>query len=171
MLEFTFQLDDGSPLNIFEYFLDDKICQLITDNTNVYASHKILENIASGKMKARSREQDWIPTTKEEVKLLLGVWILQGIVQKPTLNSYFMRHPLLENPIFYHIFTEKRFCLLLKYLHFADNKAAVPEDMVNPRLCKTLTISSKNSSRLTRLSGISALTRAFSSGKDNLDGS
>uniref|UniRef100_A0A1S4LVC0 PiggyBac transposable element-derived protein domain-containing protein n=2 Tax=Ixodes scapularis TaxID=6945 RepID=A0A1S4LVC0_IXOSC len=85
---------------------------------------------------ARSRERDWIPTTKEEIKLLLGVWILQGIVQKPTLNSYFTQQPLLETPIFYQLFTEKRFCLLLKYLHFADNGAAVPEDMLNPRLHK-----------------------------------
>jgi hypothetical protein len=47
--------------------------------------------------------------------------MLMGIVQKPTIKSYFSKDPFLESPIFYQTVTQDRFELITKFLHFMDN--------------------------------------------------
>lgn len=47
---------------------------------------------------------------------------MQGIVGKPVQQWYWSTNKLLETPIFAKIMTECRFSLIMKYLHFADNK-------------------------------------------------
>jgi hypothetical protein len=72
-------------------------------------------------MKRRHQDKDWVLTNKEEIKLFSAILLLQGIVQKPMMGNYFSHNRLLATPIFYEMMTEKRFLLLLKFLHFADN--------------------------------------------------
>jgi hypothetical protein len=57
------------------------------------------------------------------MKLLFGILLLQGIVQKPKMGEYFSENRLLAMPIFYETVSEKRFFILIKFLHFADNEA------------------------------------------------
>ena len=111
------------PEDIFELFFNDEICELISRQTNIYAQQEIGKKSVLGKMKRRSRDKDWVPTNKEEIKLLFSILLLQGIIQKPTLGHYFSRNRLLATPIFFEIMTEKRFLLLLRFLHFADNES------------------------------------------------
>jgi hypothetical protein len=51
---------------------------------------------------------------------LLAFFLLQGLHQKPDNKSYFSRRKIPETPIFLELFTERRFRLLLKFLHFVD---------------------------------------------------
>jgi hypothetical protein len=71
-------------------------------------------------MKTRSRER-WKATNGCEIKLLLDILFLQGIVQKPRNAMFFFRKKLIPAPTFYEMMTEERFFLLLKFLHFNDN--------------------------------------------------
>ena len=48
-------------------------------------------------------------------------WLDVGIVQKPTLKSYFSKNPLLETAIFPKTMTQDRFQLLNRFIHFANN--------------------------------------------------
>ena len=116
-------LESITPIQIFENFFSDDICQFIAEQTNLYAQQQIGIKSNQGKIKRRSREQDWVPTNKEEIKLLFALLLLQGIIQKPTLGHYFSRNRLVATPVFFEIMTEKRFFLLLKFLHFSDNEA------------------------------------------------
>jgi hypothetical protein len=49
--------------------------------------------------------------------------LLQGLHQKPDNKSYFSWRKILETLIFLDLFSERRFHLLLKFLHFVDNES------------------------------------------------
>jgi hypothetical protein len=53
--------------------------------------------------------------------VILGLYLLMGIIQKPTLRSYFSRKRILSTPGFGDIISRDRFELITKCLHFADN--------------------------------------------------
>ena len=65
-------------------------------------------------------------TKLTEMKTLIGLLILQGVVQKPENGMYFSKKESIVTPHFSQIMTEKRFHLLLKFLHFANNSKFDP---------------------------------------------
>jgi len=66
-------------------------------------------------------------TNPTEMKTLIGLLILQGIVQKPEKGMYFSKREGIETPHFSQIMTEERFHLLLKFLHFSNNSKFDPD--------------------------------------------
>ena len=59
--------------------------------------------------------------TGEEIYVFMGLLMLMGIVQKPTLKSYFSKDGFLETPIFFQVMSRDRFELIMGFLHFVDN--------------------------------------------------
>lgn len=47
-------------------------------------------------LKPRSKMQKWKDTNEAEMKIFLGLQILQGIIGKPTLEFYFSRKRIIE---------------------------------------------------------------------------
>jgi len=78
-------------------------------------------------LKPRSRARSWVDTNPTEMKTLIGLLILQAIVQKPENGMYFSKRESIVTPYFSQIMTEKRFHLLLKFLHFADSSKFDPD--------------------------------------------
>ena len=66
-------------------------------------------------------------TNPTEMKTLIGLLVLQDIVQKPENEMYFSKKESIVTLYFSQIMTEKRFHLLLKFLHFADNSKFDPD--------------------------------------------
>jgi len=66
-------------------------------------------------------------TNSAEMKTPIILLILQGIVQKPENGLYFSKRESIVTPYFSQIAAEKRFHLLLKFLHFADNSKFDPD--------------------------------------------
>ncbi len=110
--------DETNVLECFQKFIGDEMWQLLAEQTNMYA-HQFLA--ANPNLKPRSRARSWMDTNPTEIKTLIGLLILQGIVQKPENGMYFSKRESIVTPYFSKIMTEKRFHLLLKFLHFADN--------------------------------------------------
>lgn len=115
-------------LDIFEFFFDDQLIDLIVTETNRYAIQFIVKNAES--MKPHSRVRKWIETNRYEIKTLVGILILQGVCPKPEFKMYFSRRESISTPFYLHYMTEKRFHLLLKFLHFVDNSTIdqIPEN-------------------------------------------
>jgi len=68
-------------------FFDDKLVELIVYETNTYAAQKIQ---ARSFIPLHSRMQDWKPVAnKDEMYVVLALFMLMGIIQKPTLRLYF----------------------------------------------------------------------------------
>jgi hypothetical protein len=69
----------------------------------------------------RSLCRQWASVTENEMFVMLGLYLLMGIIQKPTLRSYFSRKRILSTPWFGDIISRDRFEQIKFFLHFADN--------------------------------------------------
>ena len=47
--------------------------------------------------------------------------MLMGIIQKPSLRSYFSKNPILNSPVFYSTMAEYRYETINRFLHSVDN--------------------------------------------------
>jgi len=110
--------DDTSVLECFQKFIDENMWQLFAEQTNIYANQFLAAN---PNLKPRSRARSWMERNPTEMKAPIGLLILQVIVQKHENGMYFSKSKSIVTQYFSHIMTEKRFLLLLKSLHFADN--------------------------------------------------
>lgn len=59
--------------------------------------------------------------TCDEIHVVLGLIMLMGRVQKPTLKSYFSCDAFTEIPILPQTMKQGRFDLIKKFLYFVDN--------------------------------------------------
>ena len=91
---------------VFKIFFEDELVELILRETNTYAAQKIQ---ARSFIPLRSRMRDWKPVTKDKVYVVLALFMLMGIIQKPTPRSYFSKNYILATPIFGSIISMDRF--------------------------------------------------------------
>ena len=67
----------------------------------MYAQQVIAEK--DGRLKKRSRIQEWQETDADEIKVYLALLLLQGIVRIPKEVLYFSKKSSLYNPFFRRI--------------------------------------------------------------------
>jgi hypothetical protein len=60
---------------------------------------------------------------KNKIRKLMAMFLLQGLHQKWTTRAIFSWREILQTPLFFNFFSERRFDLLLVFLHFLDNKS------------------------------------------------
>jgi len=82
---------------VFKMFVDEELVELIVRETNIYAAQKIQ---ARRFIPLRSRMRDWKTVTKDEMYVVLALFMLMGIILKLTLHSYFLKNYILATPIF-----------------------------------------------------------------------
>lgn len=111
--------DKVDPLTIFEQFVTGDILDKISDETNTYAGQCIRSEEVD---KPHARSKYWYDTDPCEIMLFIGFILLQGKVVLPNYSSYFSKQRIINCGIFSELFTERRFHLLIKYLHFANNE-------------------------------------------------
>lgn len=126
---FPFQGDSGikldnlnkdNPIQLFECFFTNELINKIVVETNRYAEQYLNDNKET--IKNQSRVKKWTATNANEIRTLLALFIIQGICIKPEYKLYFTKRESIETPFFSRIISEKRFHLLLKFLHFVNNK-------------------------------------------------
>jgi len=98
-------------------FVHDDLMDVLVRETNRYAK----QYIDNTSLKPESRVKQWKPTTRREIKLFLGIALLMGIIKKPNIEFYWSETEIFLTPAFSKLMTRNRFCLLLKFLHFANN--------------------------------------------------
>ncbi|KAJ1208182.1 hypothetical protein NDU88_003568 [Pleurodeles waltl] len=114
------------PVNFFELFMDNIFLEEIVEQTNLYAEQYLRDN--ADRLRPYSRATRWIPTNLEELKKLLCLTFLMGLIRKPSLSSYWSTSPFMATAIFPAIMSRNRYELLLRMLHFVDNALALPQD-------------------------------------------
>jgi hypothetical protein len=112
--------DPSYPLEYSELFCTVEIVEVIARETNQYAQ-KLLENMHD--LKLRSRTCHWKETNRNEIVKFPAFFLLQGLHQKPDNKRYFSWKKILETPMFLDLYSERRFHLMLKFLHFVDDKS------------------------------------------------
>ena len=108
---------DFSPYDFFCLIFNNVILEHIVIETNRYAEQFIERN----ELRRRSRVKQWCPTNIAEMKIFFGLTFLMGIIQKPTIQSYWSTDALFSTPIFSAVMNRDRYILLMKFLHFNDN--------------------------------------------------
>ena len=66
--------EEGGLLQYFERFIDEELITVIVDETNRFAR--------------QWHATSWKPVTGNDIKVFLGILILQGVIQKPDLQMY-----------------------------------------------------------------------------------
>ena len=91
-------MDFDNEINVlecFQGFIDEDMWQLFAEQTNIYAK-QFLE--ANPNLKPRSQARHWMDTNPNEMKTLIELLILQGIVQKPENGMYFSKRESIVTP-------------------------------------------------------------------------
>ena len=104
----------------FELFFDKEIVQQIVRETNRYSQQ--YKNTGGSLFSFRSLVRSWTPVTESEIYTVLGLFLLMGIVQKPTARSYFSKRRVIT-PEFADLISRGRYELICKFLHFIDNES------------------------------------------------
>nr|CAI5853808.1 unnamed protein product [Callosobruchus analis] len=94
----------STPLKYFERFFDQDIFDYIAVQTNLYST------LATGSS---------INTNSYEIKSFVGIEIIMGIVQMPSLEDYWATQT--RYPIVAKVMPVKRFKKLRRFIHFQDN--------------------------------------------------
>ncbi|XP_047103529.1 piggyBac transposable element-derived protein 4-like [Schistocerca piceifrons] len=126
-------LKQNNVMSCLMCFVDDALCTMVDEQTNLYAEQFIASH---PNLAARSRVHSWQNTTRDKVKTLIGMLVLQGILHKPDRKMYFSKRESVDTPFFRKVMSEKRFHLLLKFLHFADNTSYDPLGTTSRKLFK-----------------------------------
>ncbi|GBN32219.1 PiggyBac transposable element-derived protein 4 [Araneus ventricosus] len=126
------RMDGSSPIEFFCIFFDDDIVGYIASETNRYTEDFIEKN----DLTPSSRVQKWKYVDSSEIRVFLGIIILQGIVQKPLQKWYWSQRPLLSTPYLKQLMSEKRFSIIMKFLHFTNNETIDLETYPQPGLRK-----------------------------------
>ena len=100
--------------DFFKLYITDQIIDHIVIQTNLYAHQNNL--------RPHSLVHQWKATDRAEILTLLAVVILMGVIHKPRFAMYWSTDSLISTPIFSQIISRDRFCILVRFLHFADNK-------------------------------------------------
>jgi hypothetical protein len=72
-----------NAVDIFEQFFNKDIVQKIVTETNHYAEQ--FKNSSGNIFSRKSRVNEWQPVTSEEIYVVLALFMLMGIVQRPSL--------------------------------------------------------------------------------------
>lgn len=105
------------PVQVYMKFVDEEVLDCMVGYTNEYAQ----QMIAAGLHRPQSRVSNWVDTTAEEMKLFLGLIMYMGLVNMPSIHSYWKKTKLYRNTVAPQVMTRNRFQLLLRMWHLTSN--------------------------------------------------
>ena len=125
--------ENADMIDFLDIFLDEEFYNMITIQTNLYASqfrkkHTILPRY--------SRARNWKDVTNDEMRQFIALQVLTGIVKKPEISQYWSTDPFLRSPIFNEVMPRNRFQSITEFLHFNNNSKYDNHDTTRDRLYK-----------------------------------
>ena len=123
-----------TPQDFFKLYITEEIIDHLVTQTNLYAAQYIERE--HDNLGPRSTVHQWIPTSRPEMLTLMGILILMGILHKPRMALHWSTDKLLATPIFSQVMRRDRLFLLLRFLHFADNRNYNQNDPGHDKLFK-----------------------------------
>jgi hypothetical protein len=120
--------DLKSPIDYFNLFLKDADFHSWAVETNNYA-RQVMQSRPN--LPPNSRMRKWIDITANEMKQWLGLIIITGLVQKPSMEDYWSTDPVISTPIFSSTMPRDRFLNILTFFHLNDNTNYIPRGQDN----------------------------------------
>ena len=104
---------DSTPLQYFQEIFRDNTFEYIAEQTNLYAEQN-----------PPGDSYNWKPTCAEEIKLLIGMFLMMGIHRLPSIPDYWSKNPILGVQCISRCMPLLRFKALMRCLHLNDNSKA-----------------------------------------------
>jgi uncharacterized membrane protein len=102
-------------VDAFKMFFTQKVIEIIICRMNTYVEQCIKSRVNVSPLRLWMR--DWKPVTADAIYVVLALFMLIGIVQKPTLHSYFLRNSVLATPVFGSVISMNQFKSISKFMH------------------------------------------------------
>jgi hypothetical protein len=115
---------DMGIVDVFEKLVDLSLVQHIVEDTNKYAQQQMAKRAAPFTFCSRIRK--WKGVTVDEMHVVLALFMLMEIVQKPTQRSYYSKNCLLFTSFLPKTLSLERLELIIRFLHF-NNISALNE--------------------------------------------
>lgn len=119
------QNSSADQLFFFELFFDEKLMDIIVEQTNKYHNSIPVRCRDSNK---RKHQKAWEAVDRKEMYVFLATFMLMSAVKKSKMQEYWSKDPLIETPIFRKIIPRDRFLAILRALHFNDNEKQISGD-------------------------------------------
>lgn len=132
----------NEPIDYFNLLFDDRLFELIVNETNKNAVQVFLSRPGS----SSSRITAWKDTNIQEMKLFIGLLFHTGSIRLNRLEDYRKTNELFNIPFSRQYMSINRFMLILRNLHFVDN-----ENHDNNRLNKIEPIVSYFNNKMTEV--------------------
>lgn len=118
--------DNVSVLNYFKLFCSTDIFELMV----IEIKRNAEQFLSKTRLTKLSRFSKWSPTNVDEIKKFIGLLLWCGLVQMPSLASYWSTKLRYKNNVAPKIMSRNRFELLLRFWHFADNEKTPDNDRI-----------------------------------------
>ena len=125
--------------DFFKLYIGEEIVDHIVTQTNLYAETYIERERHN--FRPHSLVKEWRPTDREEMLTFLAMLVLMGIIHKPRISMYWTKDGMVSTPVFSQLMRRDRFLLILRFLHFADNRNHNPADPDRHKLYKIREVS------------------------------
>ncbi|GFR99620.1 PiggyBac transposable element-derived protein 4 [Elysia marginata] len=110
-------MEDTSPLDYLKLMVTDEMVASLVTETNRYAE----QTLEDKKLSPKYRFRQWTPVTLNEMWAFLGLIIAMGLILIENLEEYWSLHAMYKLPFFSSVLKKDRFCLILSFLHIANN--------------------------------------------------
>ena len=112
---------------VFQLIFTDTIVDYIVKESNRYALLVMGE----------SNYDKWEKVNRDDILAYMGIMVMMGLVDRPSLHDYWRRDPLYYCPPIAEIMSRDRFLEIHRYLHFVDNSTITPPgEPEHDRICK-----------------------------------
>ena len=125
--------DPTCPLEIVKTFLSEKLMNDIVEHTNTYAD--IIKQLPHVQERMNQSERSlftlWTDINVDELWVYLCLQIIMGLVNKPSLHSYWSKNHVLSTPVFSRLMRRDRFEQIRKMIHFTNPLEEDPSDSLS----------------------------------------
>ena len=121
------------------------------DFFKLYINEDIIDHIVTqqyiereqNNLRPHSVVTQWKPTDRQEMIAFLAMLIMMGIIHEPRINMYWSKDSLLSTPVFGQLMGRdiSIYLLLLRFLHFANNRDYNAADPNRDKLYKIREVS------------------------------
>lgn len=101
--------ENSTPEQIFEYFFDSEVMELILDETTKYYEQD----------EFRKRDET-LDLTEDELYSFIAIQIYMGNVHYPEYAMYWSTEPMYDNLFIRKIMNRERFTTIHRFLHFSS---------------------------------------------------
>ena len=106
-------------VDVFKYFITDELIQMIVEQANLYVSQYFEAN---PNLEPHTSAKQWKDVTSDAIKKFLALFLIMGIVQKPSIRLYWSQEPLLKTSIFNAVMSRNRFQIIFAFLQSSKTR-------------------------------------------------